>query len=105
MIAFPKPDDELRRRMVQETWHSSIRQAVDLDQVVSATEGCSFADLAELKKLLVLRFLDTHKWDWPWTLHIFRQDDRRSKPTRRVGFADPRLTNSRMSLDSILNGI
>jgi hypothetical protein len=93
VVNFPKPVAELRRRMVLEVWHADIQQAVDIDQVVAETERCSFADIEELKKLLVLRFLDSRKWDWPWTLRTFRQDDRRDKPVRRMGFTDRRSTD------------
>ena len=105
VIHFPKPDAELRRRMVLELWHSDIRQALDIDRVVAATEDLSFADIEELKKLLVLRFLDTQKWDWPWTLRTFRQDDRRGKPVRKVGFGESRSADMQISLESILSEI
>jgi cell division protease FtsH len=105
VIHFPKPDAKLRRQLVLELWHSDIRQAIEIDRVVDETEGLSFADIEELKKLLVLRFLDTQKWDWPWTLRTFRQDDRRGKPVRKVGFVDPRSTDLQTAADPILNEI
>lgn len=105
VIHFPKPDPKLRRQLVLELWHSDIRQAIEIDRVVDETEGLSFADIEELKKLLVLRFLDTQKWDWSWTLRTFRQDDRRGKPVRKVGFVDSRSVDLPTPLDSILNEV
>jgi ATP-dependent 26S proteasome regulatory subunit len=98
---FPKPDGELRRRLVLETWHQDIRDAVNVDEVAACTEGLSFAEMEELRKLLVLRFLDTQKWDWPGTLSTFRQDDRRVRPVRRVGFVGHQPDDFEVSLGPV----
>lgn len=87
IVHFAKPDAELRRQMIIEFWHEDIINGLDMDDVVSETEGRSFADLAELKKLLVLRFIDTQEWDWAWAWKAFQTSDRPDKPHRRIGFA------------------
>lgn len=68
VINFSKPTAELRRRAVHETWHADIVAALDVEQVVVDTAGCSFAELAEAKKLLVMHFAEVDRWDWPWAL-------------------------------------
>ena len=83
VVQFPRPDAELRRRMIQEHWHADIRQALDVEFIVTATDGLSFAELTELKKLLVLHFLDEKKWDWDWAWKIFQTDARYSSRASR----------------------
>ena len=58
-VPFQRPDAELRRRFVVERWHAEIVRALDLEEVVRTAEGLSFAEMDEVKKLLVLRFLET----------------------------------------------
>ncbi len=84
---FPRPTAELRRRVMREHWHGDIRQALDVEMMVAATDGLSFAELAEIKKLLVLQFLDSGKWDWDWAWKTFHADARQVKPSRpMIGF-------------------
>lgn len=88
VVHFNKPDAELRRQMIIEFWHQDIIHAVDVDEVVAATDERSFADLAELKKLLVLRYIDAQAWDWEWAWKTFQTSDEPDRPRRRIGFAD-----------------
>ncbi len=86
VIPFPRPDADLRRDLVRQYWHADITGSLDVDEVIARTEGLSFAEIEELKKLLVLRYLDAQKWDWDWAWNAFHQDERREKPPRRFGF-------------------
>lgn len=61
VVNFPKPTAELRYRAIHETWHADMVAAVDVEQVVVDTTGCSFAELAEAKKLLVMRFAEVDR--------------------------------------------
>ena len=88
IINFAKPDAELRRQMIADFWHADMLAGMDLDEVVAETEGRSFADLAELKKLLVLRFIDTQKWDFAEAWKTFKTNDEPDRPRRRIGFAE-----------------
>jgi hypothetical protein len=86
-LRFPKPDAELRRQFVEWHWPKEAREQLSLDEVVSATGGCSFADLAELKKLLVLQYLETEFWDWPAVWSDFQHRLRDGSSSRIFGFA------------------
>lgn len=88
-LHFPKPDADLRRQLVGR-WHPDLRAAVGVETVVADTVGMSFAEIDELKNLLVLRFLDANEWDWGWAQEQFRENrdglaNRRAD--RAVGFA------------------
>jgi hypothetical protein len=88
-LSFPKPDAGLRRELIAH-WHQDIRAAVDPERVVRETDGLSFAEVEELKNLLVLRFVDGGGWDWAWATEQFRANRsglaaRRSD--RPVGFS------------------
>ena len=105
VVQFPRPDATLRRRMILEHWHEDIRQALDVEFIVMATDGLSFAELTEVKKLLVLHFLDENKWDWDWAWKVFQADARYSKPSKPViGFARPSSRARDLALpDPMLN--
>jgi hypothetical protein len=91
-LQFPRPDAALRRRFVSERWHGEILPALDLDTVVETTDGLSFAELDEVKKLLVLHYLDAGRWDWnrAWTTYV---ENHGGSPRRNIGFAAPAAHN------------
>jgi hypothetical protein len=105
VVQFPRPDAGLRRRVILEHWHADIRQAIDVEFMVAATGDLSFAELTEIKKLLVLHFLDTAKWDWDWAWKVFQTDARYTKPSKPViGFARPSRRPREMAVpDPMLN--
>jgi hypothetical protein len=88
-VQFLRPDGELRRRFVAERWHADIAAAIDLDEVVRVTEGLSFAEMDEAKKLLVLRFLETGTWDWDAAWSAYGESHGGGKPARQIGFNAP----------------
>ncbi|MCA9067972.1 MAG: hypothetical protein KDA84_03565, partial [Planctomycetaceae bacterium] len=45
-----------------------------------------FAEVEELKKLLVMRFLDNRTWDWEWAWESFEHRMEESIPRRPIGF-------------------
>lgn len=87
VLHFKAPDAELRRRLV-ERWHADICQALDMDDVVASTDGYSFAEIEELKNLLIMQHLETESWDWAWALKQFdvNRQDLNKRRRRRVGF-------------------
>jgi cell division protease FtsH len=89
VLQFRAPDAELRRQLVRR-WHADILQTLNVETVIASTDGYSFAEIEELKNLLILHLLDTGRWDWGWALEQFdsnRQDLNRTK--NRVGFVRP----------------
>jgi len=90
ILHFGYPDASLRRRLVRERWHPELVLAIDVEQLVAQTEDFSFAELEEVKNLLVLRHLDSGSWDWPWVRDAMElgRDARHASAT--IGFL-PRL--------------
>jgi SpoVK/Ycf46/Vps4 family AAA+-type ATPase len=87
VLHFTIPDAKLRRRLM-DRWHTDIRAGIDLDAAVEHTDGFSFAEVEELKNLLILRYIDTSAWDWDWATEQFRQNRQElAKVERHVGFA------------------
>lgn len=87
VLQFPKPDAPLRRQLV-DRWHPELLAALDRDDVVAQTDGMSFAELDELKNLLVLRFTEHNTWDWAWAREQYRlHRDEVANPASKVGFA------------------
>jgi SpoVK/Ycf46/Vps4 family AAA+-type ATPase len=88
VLHFQAPDPALRRRLIQR-WHADIRAGLDVAEAVASTEGFSFADVEELKNLLVMHYLDAGAWDWARALRQFdvNRSELRSKPGRHIGFA------------------
>ena len=87
VLHFKPPDPELRRRLV-DGWHADIRDHLDVDEVIATTEGYSFAEVEELKNLLIMNFMDSGKWNWEWAMDQFdiNRRDLSKRQTRRVGF-------------------
>jgi hypothetical protein len=95
VLQFQPPDAELRRRLVQR-WHADILAHLDLDQVVASTDGYSFAEIEELKNLLIMHYMDKNVWSWEWALEQFdvNRKELSARRHRRVGFGrspDPLL--------------
>jgi hypothetical protein len=87
-LHFQAPDAALRRRLLGR-WHAEIRAGLDVDRAVASTDGYSFAEIEELKNLLVLHFMDAGAWDWDWALRQFAENrgDLHARQGPRVGFA------------------
>jgi len=87
VLKFDAPSAALRRQLV-ERWHADIRHAVSIDSVVASTDGCSFAEIEELKNLLVMEALASGKWDWAAALHQFdsNRQELNAKKNRKLGF-------------------
>jgi hypothetical protein len=89
VLHFDLPTAELRRALI-DRWHADIREAIDVDAAVADTDGFSFAEIEEVKNLLILRYVDVRAWDWPWALHQFRENRQElAKEARHVGFTLP----------------
>lgn len=87
VLHFEPPPAHLRRRLM-DRWHAEIRAGIDLAAAVEQTHGFSFAEVEELKNLLILRHIDAGGWDWGWALEQFRQNRTDlAEQHRPVGFA------------------
>jgi hypothetical protein len=95
VLHFQSPDAALRRRLM-ERWHPDIRAHLDTERAVASTDGYSFAEIEELKNLLVMHFMESGAWDWGWALKQFdvNRSELTARPKRRVGFgAEPAVRN------------
>jgi AAA+ superfamily predicted ATPase len=97
VLHFNPPDETLRRQLF-DRWHEDIRAALDLERAVAETEGYSFAEVEELKNLLVMRFMEVNEWDWGWAVKQFEvnRSELTARNGRSVGFSQP--TPSRRQL-------
>ncbi|HEV3144320.1 MAG TPA: ATP-binding protein [Gemmataceae bacterium] len=84
VLQFDPPDDQQRRELM-ERWHADIRAHLDWDRAIAMTAGFSFAELDELKNLLIIHFMDHSVWDWD---AAFRQMgfNRQELRSRTMGF-------------------
>lgn len=92
VLHFEPPDATLRRELV-ERWHEDIRSGLNLDEVVHSTDGYSFAEVEELKNLLIMGFMETKRWDWDSALRQFeinRHEFNSQRRRRSVGFGNSR---------------
>ncbi len=80
------PSAPLRRRLL-ERWHEDIRAGIDAARAVAETEGFSFAEIEELKNLLIMRWMDAGAWDWDAAVRQFDANRHELTARRRlVGF-------------------
>ena len=86
VLHFMPPDARLRRQLM-ERWHAEVRAGIDIDAAVRLTAGYSFAEVEELKNLLIMRYIDTNRWEWEWAMEQFRQNRTDlAEQHRHVGF-------------------
>jgi ATP-dependent 26S proteasome regulatory subunit len=85
-LEFKRPSATMRRRFVAEHWHSDIVGELDLETAVTQTDGLSFAELDEVKRLMVLDFLTTNEWSWDRAWAEFRRGRGKSERTP-IGFS------------------
>jgi hypothetical protein len=95
LLHFKPPDGGLRRRLI-ERWHDDIRSAIDIERAVATTNGYSFAEVEELKNLLIMRWLESGAWEWDWALHQFdvNRHDLNQRLRRAVGFGHAEPTTN-----------
>jgi cell division protease FtsH len=89
VLHFHAPDATLRRELIGR-WHPDIRAHIDIESAVASTDGYSFAEIEELKNLLVMRFMETNTWSWSWALKQFdiNRNELSNRPNRHVGFGN-----------------
>jgi hypothetical protein len=87
VLHFRPPDAGLRRQLVGR-WHEDIRANINIEEVVASADGYSFAEVEELKNLLIMHFMDSGAWDWGWALDQFdiNRKELSQRQHRRVGF-------------------
>jgi hypothetical protein len=87
VLHFKAPDAPLRRQLM-ERWHEDIRTHISLEAAVESTDGYSFAEIEELKNLLIMHFMNSGAWDWEWALEQFdiNRNELATRRRRRVGF-------------------
>ena len=74
-------------RALVDRWHLEIIRGIDVDAAVSGTAGLSFAEIEEVKNLLILHYLDKQVWDWDWATEQFRENRKElALVERQVGF-------------------
>jgi len=97
VLHFEKPDATLRSDLIKR-WHAEIIAGIDVGTAVAETEGYSFAEVEEVKNLLILRYLDTKTWEWDWAMNQFCENRAElAKRERHVGFtplAEPVLNGN-----------
>ncbi len=98
-ISFPRPHAALRRKFLNECWPEALRNAIPLAEAVSCTEGLSYAEIDEVKKLLVLHYIDHQVWDWSraWTDFQARANATPKRPP--IGFASVIATRNSTAAD------
>jgi len=87
VLQFDPPDAELRRRLV-DRWHPEIQAGIDLECAVEDTRGWSYAEIEELKNLLILGHMDTGTFDWHAALRQWEinRQDLSAERKRAIGF-------------------
>jgi cell division protease FtsH len=63
VLQFDPPTDDLRRQLF-DRWHADVRTGIPIDRAVADTAAMSFAEIEELKNLLILDYLEHGAWDW-----------------------------------------
>jgi ATP-dependent 26S proteasome regulatory subunit len=92
IFRFRAPPVDLRQQLIATRWHVELCRQLDLDQVLRDTEGMSFAELEEMKKLLALQQIESGSCDWQRALRDFRGERCDVRPQTILGFAAPAIS-------------
>ena len=94
VLHFELPTADLRRDLILR-WHPDVLAGINVPAAVADTEGFSFAEVEEVKNLLIIRYIDAQVWDWGWAMNQFRanRQDLATQP-RHVGFTAPEPTTN-----------
>ena len=89
ILHFMPPCSLLRGQLIAARWHEDLRSQLPVSRVIQETEGLSFAELDELKKLLALQQIETGRCEWDRAWSDFHGG--RAEPQRQTifGFAAP----------------
>lgn len=89
ILHFKAPNATLRRTLI-DRWHEDIRANLDMTEVIDSTEGFSFAEIEELKNLLVMNYMESEEWNWEWAVNQFAINrselTERTKHQKNIGF-------------------
>jgi hypothetical protein len=87
VLQFDPPDAGLRRQLL-DRWHLDIRAGIDLERAVEDTAGWSYAEIDELKNLLIIGYMDHNRWDWLAALKQWEvnRHDLSMERKRAIGF-------------------
>jgi len=88
-LRFKAPAADQRRQLMIQRWHAEIVAALDIEAAVAQTEGLSFAQLEEIKKLLVMGRLEHGRFDWQAAWGAFCAGNGQATSKGRIGFAAP----------------
>lgn len=84
VLEFQKPTAELRRKLINDRWHTDILSRVDIEDVVSKTTDFSFAELQYLYTTLVHNQINNKDEDYDLIIqHISRH---RGGQQKKIGF-------------------
>jgi cell division protease FtsH len=99
LLHLEPPDGSLRRQLF-ERWHEDIRQGLNVDEAVAQTASFSFAELEEVKNLLIMRYIESERWEWTWAMDQFHANRAEfNLRNRNIGFgpAQPEQENGAQS--------
>ncbi len=99
-IPFARPNATLRRKFLCECWPEPIRDAIPVSEAVACTEGLSFAEIDEIKKLMVLHHIDHDEWDWHRAWSEFQARTNATPKRPPIGFASAVLARPTTPTDS-----
>lgn len=89
VLRFEAPTADLRRRMIVERWPAEIVRALPIEEVVSDTDGMSFAELEEARKMVILHYLDKGEVRWVNVHSKMTSQRQLVKQRRAIGFGAP----------------
>jgi hypothetical protein len=60
---------------------------IDIDNLVNITEGCSFAEIGNIRSNLIINFIDTNQWDVNKVIDDFKNSTNTFEVKKSLGFS------------------
>jgi hypothetical protein len=103
ITTLEKPDAVLRRRLVTTVWPKEIVDNIDVDDLINATEGFSFAEVEAIRTYLVTwKVVCNGDWDLERALDEF--DARKKENRKTVGFGNEKGKRKKKASPSAQQG-
>ena len=85
-LPFQLPSSKLRKKFIDQRFNEEIKKYIDSDNVLKRTEGYSFAELEEIRKLICMDLIDEKQIDIDNTFKTFDKHRKDFEQRAIMGF-------------------
>jgi len=85
-LTFKKPSKTLRKRFIETLFHKDILSQIDISDTIEKSDGYTYAELEEIRKLMALDLIDEKKINMTKTFETFALHRKEFEEEAKLGF-------------------